>query len=106
MKGTPEKTVLSIVRKSALWIFSLLFDVADAEKLLDHAIADIAAPAPPQRDGTFDRAIDREYGMVEVGEQTFYASEILFSVDYWAYRDTGTRLCQNPPSAIDQEPPK
>jgi hypothetical protein len=106
MKGTPEKNVLSIIRRAALWIFSVLFDVSDAEKLLERAISDVVPPAPPQRDTAFDHAIDREYGMVEIGEQIFYASEILFSVDYWAYRDTGTRLCQNSPSANSQELPK
>jgi hypothetical protein len=106
MKGTPEKNVLSVTRRAALWIFSLLFDIIDAEKLLDHAIADIVPPAPPQPDAAFDHAIDREYGMVEIGDHAFYASEVLFSVDYWAYRDAGARLCQNSPSADGQEQPK
>jgi hypothetical protein len=30
--------------------------------------------------------------MVDVCEQTYYASELLFSVDYAAYREAGTRL--------------
>jgi len=102
-KGTPEKACLSVIRKAALWIFGFLFDVTDAEELLDQAIADSAPPAPPQREDAYDRAIDREYGMVEMGGQSFYASEALFSVDYSAYRDTGARLCQNSPQAVDEE---
>ncbi len=102
MKGTPEKTVLLITRKAALWIFSLLFEVGDPGKLLESAISDLAPPTPPQRDESFDRAIDREYGMVEIGEQIFYASEVLFSVDYWGYRDVGVRLCQQP--SASEEP--
>jgi len=104
MKGTPEKNVLLIIRKSALWIFSVLFEVGDPDTLLENTISDLSPSPPPQRDGAFDRAIDREYGMVEIGDQTFYASEVLFSVDYWGYRDAGVRLCQNPPSASDEEP--
>lgn len=104
MKGTPEKNVLSIMRKASLWVFSLLFEVGDPGKLLDGAISELAPAAPPRRDVSFDRAIDREYGMVEIGDQTFYASEVLFSVDYWGYRDAGSRLCQNPPSTSGKEP--
>ena len=105
-KGTPEKNVLSLIRKAALWIFSVLFDVTDAEQRLERAIADSAPPAPPQRDGTYDRAIDREYGMVDVADQSFYASEVLFSADYAAYREAGARLCQNSPEAAGEEAPE
>ena len=48
--------------------------------------------APPQRDGIYDRAIDREYGMIEVAGQSYYVSELLFAVDYIAYCDLGGRL--------------
>lgn len=91
-KGTPEKTVLGLTRKAALWIFSLLFDAPDAEQRLAQALASSLPPTPPQPDPTFDRAIDREYGMVEVCDQTYHASELLFSVDYAAYREAGARL--------------
>jgi hypothetical protein len=93
-KGTPEKKCLSVARKAALWIFAVLFDVPDVDHRLERAVAEDAPPSPPQRDGAYDRAIDSEYGMIEIGEQNFYASEVLFSVDYWAYRDVGNRLSQ------------
>jgi hypothetical protein len=93
-KGTPEKHILGLIRKAALWVFSALFEMIDTEQRLEQALADLAPPTRPQRDMTFDRAIDRAYEMVDVGEQTFYASEVLFSVDYEAYRELGTRLCQ------------
>lgn len=102
-KGTPEKHVLSLIRKAALWIFGVLFDVADAEQRLERAIADSAPASPPQRDSTFDRAIDREFAMVDVGDQTFYASEVLFFVDYAAYREAGARLCQGSSQADTRE---
>ena len=103
-KGTPEKKCLSIVRKSALWIFGLLFDVPDVEERLLQAVAEAAPPAPMQRDQGCDRAIDNEYGMIEIGEQHFYASEVLFSVDYWAYRDVGNRLSQRTIRPDGEEP--
>jgi hypothetical protein len=105
-KGTPERHVLILVRKSALWIFSFLFDVADVEQRLEQAIIDSTAPAPPQRDVRFDRAIDRVYGMVDVCDETYYASELLFSVDYTAYRDQGTRLCSENESSESGEQEK
>jgi len=102
-KGTPEMTCLSLIRKAALWIFGLLFDVSDANERLDKAIADSTPPPAPQRDGAYDRAIDLEYGMVEIGDQSFYASEVLFSVDYWAYRDIGARLCEDAAQPVAEE---
>jgi hypothetical protein len=31
--------------------------------------------------------------MVDVGDQSYYVSEVLFAVDYSAYREVGGRLC-------------
>jgi hypothetical protein len=95
-KGTPEKNVLLLVKKAALWIFGILFDVNDCEERLEDAIKSTLTPPPPQHDDDYDRAIDHEYGMIEVAEQSFYASDVLFNVDYEAYKDAGTRLCQKP----------
>lgn len=92
-KGTPEKKVLEIVRKAALWIFGLFFDIADGEAALQQAILDKAPPSSPSPDRAFDVVIDARYGIVEVGEQSYYASELLFAVDPAAYRDLGGRLC-------------
>jgi len=44
--GVPEKRDLDIVRRAALWIFSFLFDIEDAEDRLARAIA-AKLPAPP-----------------------------------------------------------
>ena len=86
-----------MVRTAALWVFSVLYDVPDAEQRLNHAIAALEPPAPPQRDKKFDRAIDQVHDLVEVGGQLFYTSEVLFSVDYSAYCETGLRLCNGVP---------
>jgi len=103
-KGTPEKTCLSVIRQAALWVFAMLFDVTDAEQRLEQAITDSTAPPPPQPDKKYDRAIDREYEMVQIGDQSFYASEVLFSVDYWAYLDAGARLCQKSSVPAGKDP--
>ena len=91
-KGTPELNTLQISRTAALWIFSVLFDVSNAEALLDQAVLSEAPPATPSRDRSVDVAIDEQYGIIEVGEQSYYASELLFAVDYSAYRDLGGKL--------------
>jgi hypothetical protein len=94
-KGTPEKTVLALVRNAALWVFSLLFSVPDVEARLAQAIIDLSPPSEPKPDDNYDRAIDAVYGMVQVGDQSYYASEVLFSVDPTAYKGIGTRLCDS-----------
>jgi hypothetical protein len=102
-KGTPEKYVLKIVRDAALWVFSVLFEVTDVEAILEKAILDCAPPAGPVPDKQFNVAIDGTYGIVEVGEQGYYASELLFAVDYDAYRDLGSRLCAPGPGPGAEE---
>jgi len=102
-KGTPEKNVLKIVRDAALWVFAMLFDVNDAEVALEQAILDKAPPAVPSRDRKFDVAIDAQYGVVEVGEESYHASELLFAVDAAAYRDLGGRLCTTPDATTSGE---
>jgi len=92
-KGTPEKAVLKIIRDAALWVFSILFEVNDAEAALEKAILDKRPPDPPSAEKNFDIAIDAQYGIIEVGDQSYYTSELLFAVDFAAYQDLGGRLC-------------
>ena len=101
-KGTPEKNVLKIVRDAALWVFAMLFEVCEAEAALENAIIDRALPGAPAPDKRLDVAIDAQYGVITVGEQSYYVSELLFAVDYTAYRDLGGRLC-TPPEESAQE---
>ncbi len=92
-KGTPEKHVLKVVRDAALWVFSVLFDVTEVGAILEKAILDDGPPPAPTPEKRFDVAIDGAYGIIEVGEESYYASELLFAVDYPAYCDLGGRLC-------------
>lgn len=96
LKGTPEQSVLKIVRDAALWVFELLFDVTNPEDLLEQAILQRSPQKASIPDRAFDVAIDARYGLVEVGGQTYYVSEVLFAVDEAAYRDLGGRLCASP----------
>ena len=102
-KGTPEKRVLALIRGAALWVFTVLYEEADVEQLVGQALLDTLPETPPQRDDRFDRAIDRKYGMLDVGEQSYYVSEILYSVDYQAYRELGDRLSSRGTVIDDEE---
>ena len=92
LKGTPEKRVLAVIREAALWVFSLLYDVPDVEQRLEQALLDAAPPAPNKRRKTYDTALDGTYGVIDLGDQSYYASELLFFTDYDAYVDIGRRL--------------
>ena len=91
-KGIPDRTTLQIARSAALWVFSVLFEVSDPEAVLEQAMLDRTPPDPPSRERDFDVAIDAHYGITTVGEQDYYASELLFAVDQAAYRDIGGKL--------------
>ena len=50
-KGTPEINVIQIARTAALWVFSVLFDVDDAEAALEQAVLNQSPRRlPPERD--------------------------------------------------------
>ena len=91
--GIPEKSVIDIARKAALWVFSFLFEVTDVETELENEIQNRSAAqeTPPQEDH-FDEAIDLEYGIIEIGEQSYLASELLYAMDYTAYLELGEEL--------------
>jgi hypothetical protein len=96
IRGVPEKQIIEIIRQAALWVFSMLFDIPDAEERLAQAIAERLPPSPPERDPICDHAIDGAFEPIDVGGQAYSASEILFSVDYEAYRDLGAELSEAP----------
>lgn len=97
-RGVPEKRDLDIARRAALWIFSFLFDVEDADERLALAIAEKFPTPPPERNPAYDTAIDGAHETIDIGGNTYPASEILYSLDYEAYRELGIVLSQPEPS--------
>jgi hypothetical protein len=93
-QGVPEKQVLDIARRAALWIFGLLFGVSDSEERLTHALAEKLPPPLPERNAAYDVAIDGAYDAIDIGGQAYRVSEVLYSTDYDAYRDLGIELSQ------------
>jgi hypothetical protein len=97
-RGVPGKHDLDIARRAALWIFNLLFDVDDAEDRLARAIAEKLPPPAAERNPVYDTAIDGAYEAIDVGGHTYSTGEILYSLDYEAYRELGIELSQAEPS--------
>jgi hypothetical protein len=96
-KGTPEMICLEIIRKSALWIMSFLYNIPDIDQFLNDCINAKLPPQPPHADENFDRAIDELYGVVEVAGQAYTTSEILFAVDNYLYNAIGSELTEPQP---------
>ena len=90
--STPNLADLRGARQAALWIFAVLYEVPDVEQVLADRITAFTPSPPPQRDEKLDRLIDDKHGLVEVGDQMYYASEVLFNMDADLYRDMGLSL--------------
>lgn len=91
-RGVPGTDDLEGIRETALWVFSVLYDVPDIETVLDEAIKDKEANPFPERDDKLDRLIDSEYGTVDLAGQPYYVSEILHAVDPFSYQNIATEL--------------
>jgi hypothetical protein len=90
-KGTPEKQVLEIVRNAALWLFGLLFAVDKPDEYLEQALK-AKTQKKIERQRLLDIAIDRKFGIIHIGDASYYASEALFAVDPDAYLSIGQEL--------------
>lgn len=94
--STPNLSDLKVIRTTALWVFSVLYDVPNAEHVLDQRIAELSSSPPPRRDDNLDRVIDNRHGLVDVAGNLYYASEVLFGIDADLYREMGLDLLNNP----------
>ena len=82
-RGIPENRVLEEIRKAALWVFSVLFDVPNVEDVLDEEIL-MRMPHKEeklQRNNTLDMLIDMNNEMLTVAGHPYNTSEILHAVD-------------------------
>ena len=85
------------MRHAVLWIFSFLFDIEDSEERLARAIPEKRPPPAPERNPTYDAAIDRADKAIDIGDHTFSMSEMLYSLEYEAYRELGIEISQAEP---------
>ncbi len=82
-RGIPEYRVLEEIRKAALWVFSVLFDVANIEEVLDEEILRRTPQEEEkfQRDKILDMLIDMNNEAITVAGQPYNTSEILYAAD-------------------------
>jgi len=91
--GVPELHKLEGIRQAAIWIFSTLFEVTDTDTILQEKVEAARRDENPHiRELEKDRAIDSEHGMTDIAGISYYTSEILFNVDYQAYKEIGEEL--------------
>lgn len=85
--GVPDDRNLTGIRKAAICIFSILFDVSNMEMILDQAIQKKAVQqgGKPQRDGTLDKLLDMDNEEIIVAGEAYRLSEALFLIDPEAY---------------------
>lgn len=94
-RGVPGTDDLEGIRETALWVFSVLYDMPDIETVLDEAVKDKEANPFPERDDKLDRLIDSEYGTVDLAGQPYYVSETLHAIDPFSYQDVANELCED-----------
>lgn len=90
--GVPEMYKLEGIRQAAIWIFSVLFDVDDTETVLQVKVETEQLKVINSREEDKDSAIDAEHGMTEIAGMSYNTSDILFNVDYQAYKEIGDEL--------------
>lgn len=89
----PRARDLEDIRKAAIEIFSLLFDVPSVENLLEIRISELDPNKDlPKRNGEDDKLIDEAFGIVKIAGQSYYASEALYGVDPFAYGNVAANL--------------
>jgi hypothetical protein len=99
----PRGRELDDIRGAALQIFSILFDVADVESLIEQRILDLDEKKDfPLRNDEDDRLIDDHYGMIRLCGKAQYTSEVLHSYDPFAYGDVAASLRQGIIPSIEE----
>ena len=84
----PQARELEGIRKAAIWVFSVLFDVGDVEALFEQYLSVRSGDDLPSRNDADDRLIDNEYGMVQLIGKPYYSSEVLYNFDPVLYSET------------------
>ena len=88
----PQVRELQGIRKAALWVFSVLFDVTDIEQLIESHITQRFDQNLPDKMDEYDKLIDNAHGLYEICGELYYASEALYAIDPVAYSEEGLRL--------------
>lgn len=88
----PQERELQGMRKAALWVFGMLFEVADVESLLDQYLSDRPGDDLPRRTAEDDRLIDQEFGTIELAGKPYHTSEVLHAWDPVLYSELASDI--------------
>lgn len=97
----PQWEELEGIRKVAIWVFSVLFNVPDAEVRLEAGLLAHISEDVPARSDEYDQLIDEAYGNCIIGDDEYPTSQALYGIDPVAYSELGTRLQQEKAEEAD-----
>lgn len=83
----PQARELEGIRKAALWVFGILYDVADVEDLLERHLNPPDTHVLPEQQDEDDRLIDEEFGVINLAGRPYYTSELLYALDPVLYSE-------------------
>jgi hypothetical protein len=92
----PQERELQGIRKAAFWVFSVLFDVSNVDRLVESHVLLRTNNNLPARTDESDKVIDAAYGMCEIAGESYYTSEALYAIDPVAYSEEAADLMMRP----------
>jgi len=88
----PPARDLQGIKRAALWVFSVLFDVIDIRQLIENHITQRLDQNLPDKTDEYDELIDSAHDICEICGELYYSSEALYAIDPVAYSEEGLRL--------------
>lgn len=86
----PQLRDLQKIRQIAMWIFSFLYDIENADQIIITDIQRSANNRLPSKNKDQDVLIDKVHGVYEIAGHNFYTSEILYALDPILYSEIAT----------------
>jgi hypothetical protein len=97
----PQWEQVEGIRKAAIWVFSVLFEVGDTELRLEAAVTSRLNQDVPARSGEYDALIDDTYGNCSIAGEEYATSEALYNIDPVAYSELGADLKQDKEEQVE-----
>lgn len=95
-QGVPNSRELENIRNAAFWIFSVLFEIDNVEIILRDELDKLNSTGTiPQRTDKEDKIIDKNCGVLKIGNELYYASDLLYKYDPIAYKELAIELVES-----------
>ena len=94
----PNEQCLTGIREAAAWVFSVLFEIPDAEVAVFEAVQGLS----PQRDSALDAYLDETAGPVVVAGTSYEPGQVLLAVDPMLY----TQMARDYARDVEGEEPR